>query len=49
MHTLAEDLRAGKVQEVIARLKRLRPKTPELRQSLQGLIHYYSENAARMR
>jgi hypothetical protein len=49
VHTLAEDLRAGKVQNVIARLKRLRPKTPELRQSLQALIHYYSENAVRMR
>jgi len=49
VHTLAEDLRAGKVQDIIARLKRLRPKTPELRQSLQALIHYYSENAARMR
>jgi hypothetical protein len=49
VHAIAEDLRAGKVQEVIARLKRLRPKTPELRQSLQALIHYYSENAGRMR
>jgi hypothetical protein len=49
VHTIGEDLRAGKVQEVIGRLKRLRPKTPELRQSLQALIHYYSENAGRMR
>jgi hypothetical protein len=48
VHAIAEDLRTGKVQEVIARLRRLRPKTPELRQSLQGLIHYYSENAGRM-
>lgn len=48
VHTLAEDLRTGKVQDVIARLKRLRPRTPELRQSLQTLIHYYSENATRM-
>ncbi|MBK5292888.1 MAG: ISKra4 family transposase [Acidobacteriia bacterium] len=46
---IAEDLRAGKVQEVIARLKRLRPKTEELREGLQSLIRYYSENAARMR
>ena len=44
----AQDLRAGKVQEVIARLKRLRPKTPELREKLQSLIRYYSENAGRM-
>ncbi len=48
VHAIAEDLRAGKVQEVIARLKRVRPKTPELRESLQALIRYYSENAGRM-
>ena len=41
-------LRAGKVDEVIEGLKRLRPKTPESRQSLQALIRYYSENATRM-
>jgi hypothetical protein len=46
---MAEDLRAGKVEEVIARLKRLRPQTAELRESLQSLIRYYSENAGRMR
>jgi len=49
VHQIAEDLRAGKVEEVIARLKRLRPKTAELRASLQALIRYYSENATRMR
>jgi hypothetical protein len=49
VHALAEDLRAGKVQAVIARLKRLRPKTPELRESLQALIRYYTDNAERMR
>lgn len=49
VHALADDLRAGKVQEVIARLKRLRPKTPESRESLQSLIRYYSDNAGRMR
>jgi hypothetical protein len=49
VHAIAEDLRAGKVQDVVARLKRLRPNTPELRQSLQALIHYYSQNAGRMR
>jgi len=49
VHGIAADLRAGKVQEVIAGLKRLRPQTPELRDSLQSLIRYYSENAARMR
>jgi len=43
------DLRAGKVEEVIARLQRLRPQTAELRESLQALIGYYRENATRMR
>ena len=36
IHPIAEDLRAGKVKEVIARLQRMRPKTPELRSKLQG-------------
>ncbi len=49
VHQIAEDLRAGKVQDVIAALKRLRPKTEELRASLQSLVGYYSENAGRMR
>jgi hypothetical protein len=49
VHEIAEDLRAGKVREVIARLQRVRPKTLELRESLQALIRYYSENAGRMR
>src|ERR1017187_427529 len=48
VHRIAEDLRAGKVQEVIARLKRMRPKTPELREQLQSLIAYYSEHTGRM-
>ena len=49
VHQIAEDLRAGKVQEVIARLKRMRTKTPAMNESLQSLIRYYSENAGRMR
>jgi hypothetical protein len=49
VHQIAEDLRGGKVLEVIARLKRMRPQTPELREKLQGLIAYYSEHAGRMR
>jgi hypothetical protein len=49
VHRIAEDLKAGKVQDVIAALKRLRPKTEELRESLQSLIGYYCENAGRMR
>jgi hypothetical protein len=36
------------VQEVIARLKRMRPKTPELREQLRSLIAYYSEHTGRM-
>ena len=49
VHQIGCDLKNGKVEEVIARLKRLRPKSPPLRQSLESLIHYYSENATRMR
>lgn len=49
VHRIAEDLRAGKVQSVISRLKRMRPRSPEARESLKALIHYYSENASRMR
>jgi hypothetical protein len=48
VHRIGEDLRAGRVREVIARLKRLHPPTAELRESLQSLIRYYSENATRM-
>ena len=48
VHQMAEDLRAGKVDEVIAQLKRMRPKTPELREKLEGLIRYYSTNVTRM-
>jgi hypothetical protein len=33
---IAEDLRAGKVQEVIARLQRMRPQTPKLRESCRA-------------
>jgi len=39
------DLKAGKVEQVIARLKRLRPQSPQMRASLDSLIRYYSENA----
>ena len=49
VHQIAEDLRAGKVQDVIAALKRLRPRSQELRACLQSLIGYYSQNAGRMR
>jgi hypothetical protein len=49
VHQIAEDLKAGKVQDVIVRLKRLRPISSEQQQSLQALIRYYSDNASRMR
>ena len=49
VHQIGIDLKAGKVDEVIARLKRMRPKTPQSRASLESLIRYYSENASRMR
>jgi len=48
-HQIARQLRAGKVEQVIAHLKRLHPTTPELRKKLDDLIRYYSENAQRMR
>ena len=46
---IGEDLRAGKVDQVIARLRNMRPKTRELQESLSGLIRYYSANSTRMR
>lgn len=48
VHRIAADLRAGKVEDVIARLKHMRPKTPEAREKLQRLIAYYSAHAGRM-
>lgn len=49
VHQIGCDLKDGKVQQVIARLKRLRPQSPQLRESLDALIRYYSANAGRMR
>ena len=46
---IACDLKEGKIQQVLARLKRLRLQSPELRKSLDALIRYYSDNASRMR
>jgi hypothetical protein len=48
IHKIAEDLRAGKVQAVMARLERLQPSTAEAKQCLQELIKYYRDNACRM-
>jgi hypothetical protein len=49
VHQVAEDLRGGKVEEVIARLKRMRPRSPELREKLESLIRYYSNHVTRMK
>jgi hypothetical protein len=49
VHRLACDLRAGKVQQVIARLKTLRPTCPEAQEKLDALIRYYTDHASRMR
>jgi Uncharacterised protein family (UPF0236) len=46
---IASDLRAGKVQQVITRLKRLSPNNPKVGEELAALIRYYTENAQRMR
>ena len=48
---IAEDLRAGHVEQVIVRLKQLVPSTlePEHRTLLEGLIRYYTGNRERMR
>lgn len=48
IHRLAQDLRAGKVQEVIARLHKLEAKTTEQQEALADLIKYYSDNQTRM-
>ena len=48
VHQIGIDLKTGKVDEVIARLKRMRPKSAPVRASLDSLIRYYSENASRM-
>ena len=49
IHKIAEDLRAGKVQKVIARLEQLQPRNTDAKECLQELIGYYRDNACRMR
>lgn len=49
VHRIAEDLRAGKVEAVIKRLRLLQTRSPEERDKLDELIKYYTDNAARMR
>jgi hypothetical protein len=46
---VADDLRAGRVAEVIGRLQALSVNTPEQRENLDGLIRYYTNNQSRMR
>lgn len=48
-HRLAEDLRGGKVKDVIARLQTLPVSTDKERELLDGLIRYYTTNQTRMR
>jgi hypothetical protein len=48
VHQIANQLRAGKVEQVIAHLKRLNPSIPQVREKLDDLIRYYSEDTQRM-
>ena len=45
---VAQDLKAGDVAAVIARLHTLQPRSPESREALATLIRYYTTHAARM-
>ena len=46
---ITADLRAGKVEAIIARLGRIQTTSSEERNNLDGLIKYYTNNASRMR
>lgn len=46
---IARDLKAGKVNEVMERLKTLQPISNESREALDALVKYYTDNASRMR
>ena len=46
---LARDLKAGKLQAVLARLKTAQPVSNDTCAALQALIKYYTDNASRMR
>jgi hypothetical protein len=46
---IAHDLKAGRVEAVLARLHTLQPRSAESRAALDALIRYYTDNAARMR
>lgn len=49
MSRLSTDLRAGKVEAVIARLRRIKPSCEEEKEKLEGLIRYFDTNKHRMR
>jgi hypothetical protein len=46
---LSSDLRAGKVEAVIARLRRIKPTCEEEKEKLESLIRYFDNNKQRMR
>lgn len=48
IHRLAQDLRDGRVDQVIARLQKLKVKTAEQQEALSDLLKYYSDNRTRM-
>lgn len=48
VHRIAQDLKSGKVEEVIGRLKTLQPISDDSRQALEALRKYYTDNASRM-
>ena len=48
-HRIAEDLRAGRGDDVIARLAKLRPPEAEHQERLASLIKYYTDHRSRMR
>ena len=47
-HRLSRYLRDGKVEQVIKRLRKMRPRTREAQEKLDTLIGYYESNKARM-
>ena len=48
-HDIGVDLRAGRVNEVIARLAKLRPPEAEHQERLASLVKYYTDHRSRMR
>lgn len=49
IHRLTQDLRAGRVDDVLVRLGRLKPLSSEAQDKLHALIKYYTDNRGRMR